>query len=414
MTTTHEVDFALGGDIADLHGTLRELRATGPVVRVRYYEEPAWLLTTFDAVEAAYRDDDLFPAAAAFKELTEPVLGRNLQCMHGDEHRRNRMLVSPAFRAPRHARRGGAGHRGSGGRDRRRVRGARHRRPGRRVQPGTARRRDHPIARRPPDRGRRLPTLGARAVELHRGPGRRALVARDDFTRYLEPFVTQRRREPRDDLVSLLATTEIDGEQLTDEEIFSFVRLVFAAGTDTTFFGLGNALFALLTHPDQLERVTAEPGTGLRAAVEEVLRWESPVSMEPRRAPTATTWFGQPIEAGARLLFGIAAANRDPAHFDRPDEFDMSRFAFVRGRRVATGAGVAARPADHDVRDRSTLLPRRPPRPGRARRRARRATAPPTRTAPRGPGRHPHRRNGAARPPGAVRPVPSGLISVGT
>src|SRR5690242_4792826 len=94
-----EVDFALGGDIEDLHATLRNLRALGPVAAVRYYEEPAWLLTTYDAVEAAYRDDDLFPAAAAFKELTEPVLGRNLQCMHGEEHRRNRMLVSPAFRA---------------------------------------------------------------------------------------------------------------------------------------------------------------------------------------------------------------------------------------------------------------------------------------------------------------------------
>ena len=58
----------------------------------------------------------------------------------------------------------------------------------------------------------------------------------------------------------MLATAEVDGEQLDDEEIFSFIRLLFAAGTDTTFFGLGNAQFALLTHPDQLERVAADPG----------------------------------------------------------------------------------------------------------------------------------------------------------
>src|SRR5439155_11469041 len=138
-------------------------------------------------------------------------------------------------------------------------------------------------------------------------------------------LVEERRREPRSDLVSVLAASNVEGEALTDEEIFSFVRLVFAAGTDTTFFGLGNALYALLTHPDQLERVVATPRDELRWAIEETLRWESPVSMEPRRAPTATTWFGRELEAGSRLLFGIAAANRDPAVFDDPDRFDVGR-----------------------------------------------------------------------------------------
>jgi cytochrome P450 len=340
-----EVDFALGGDIDDLHATLRELRALGPVTAVRYYEEPAWLLTTYDAVEAAYRDDDLFPAAAAFKELTEPVLGRNLQCMHGAEHRRNRMLVSPAFRA--------------------------------RAMPEVVRPLVEDIAHELVDRfaargeaelvdefDRMLPgvvitrLLGvprdadadfqhwAHDLLSFTADAERALVARDEFTRYLAPFVAERRADPRDDLVSVLATTEIDGEHLTDEEIFSFVRLVFAAGTDTTFFGLGNALFALLTHPDQLERVLADPERELPWAVEEVLRWESPVSMEPRRAPTATTFFGQPVDAGARLLFGIAAANRDPERFDDPDRFDVGRrpqpiMTFGIGPHFCLGAHLA-------------------------------------------------------------------------
>ena len=99
MPDLDEVDFALGGEVADLHGVLRALRERGPVGAVRYFGEPAWIFTTFEAVDAAYRDDDLFPAAAAFKEMTEPVFGRNLQCMHGSEHKRNRMLVSPSFRA---------------------------------------------------------------------------------------------------------------------------------------------------------------------------------------------------------------------------------------------------------------------------------------------------------------------------
>jgi cytochrome P450 len=340
-----EVDFALGGDIEDLHGTLRELREQGPVAGVRYYGEPAWLLTTYEAVEAAYRDDDLFPAAAAFKELTEPVLGRNLQCMHGEEHRRNRMLVSPAFRA--------------------------------RAMPEVVRPLVEDVAHELVDRfagrgdadlvdefDRLLPgvvitrMLGvprdadadfqrwAHELLSFTADAPRALAARDEFTRYLAPFVAERRADPRDDLVSTLATTEIDGEQLTDEEIFSFVRLVFAAGTDTTFFGLGNALFALLTHPDQLEVVLAEPEVELPWAVEEVLRWESPVSMEPRRAPVATTWFGQSIDAGARLLFGIAAANRDPGHFDEPDRFDVERrpqpiMTFGIGPHFCLGAHLA-------------------------------------------------------------------------
>jgi cytochrome P450 len=340
-----EVDFALGGDIDDLHGTLRELREQGPVAGVRYYGEPAWLLTTFEAVEAAYRDDDLFPAAAAFKELTEPVLGRNLQCMHGEEHRRNRMLVSPAFRA--------------------------------RAMPEVVRPLVEDVAHELVDRfaargeadlvdefDRLLPgvvitrMLGvprdadadfqhwAHDLLSFTADAPRALAARDEFTRYLAPFVAERRADPRDDLVSTLATTEIEGEHLTDEEIFSFVRLVFAAGTDTTFFGLGNALFALLTHPDQLEVVLAEPEVELPWAVEEVLRWESPVSMEPRRAPTATTWFGESIDAGARLLFGIAAANRDPARFDEPDRFDVERrpqpiMTFGIGPHFCLGAHLA-------------------------------------------------------------------------
>src|SRR5262249_9674913 len=94
-----ELDLALGGDVDDLHGVLRALRDTGPVARVRYFAEPAWIFTRYEVVDAAYRDDDLFPAAAAFKEMTEPVFGPNLQTMHGAEHQRNRALVSPSFRA---------------------------------------------------------------------------------------------------------------------------------------------------------------------------------------------------------------------------------------------------------------------------------------------------------------------------
>jgi cytochrome P450 len=340
-----DVDFALGGDVADLHGVLRALRDGGPVRKVRYFGEPAWIFTTYEAVDAAYRDDDLFPAAAAFAEMTEPVLGRNLQCMHGDEHRRNRALVSPYFRL--------------------RVM------PGQ-VQPilervandiidefagrgevelveGFNRRFPGEVITRllgiPAEHGADLQHLAHQLLSFPSDPTG-ALEARDLITQVLRPLVEHRRSEPGDDLISMLATTEIDGERLDDEEIFSFVRLLFAAGTDTTFFGLGNLLYALLTNPDELERVRADLDREVPWAVEEALRWESPVSMEPRRAPTATEWFGQHIEAGSRLLFGISAANRDPAAFADPDRFDVGRRApslmtFGIGPHFCLGAHLA-------------------------------------------------------------------------
>ncbi|HEV8296536.1 MAG TPA: cytochrome P450 [Acidimicrobiales bacterium] len=340
-----DVDFALGGEVEDLHGVLRALRDHGPVGRVRYFGEPAWIFTTFESVEAAYRDDDLFPAAAAFKEMTEPVLGRNLQCMQGQEHKRNRMLVSPYFRLrvmpgqvqpildevaneiiDDFAGRGEAEL----------IEEFNRRFPGEVISR---------IVGIPADRSVDLQHLAHRLLSFPSDPTG-AIAARHEITHMLEPLAAQRRREPLDDLLSMLATTEIEGERLTDEEIFSFIRLLFGAGTDTTFFGLGNALYGLLTNADSLDRVLADPDDEMRWAVEETLRWESPVSMEPRRAPTETEWFAQRIEAGSRLLFGIAAANRDPVVFVDPDRFDVSRrpdsiMTFGIGPHFCLGAHLA-------------------------------------------------------------------------
>jgi cytochrome P450 len=342
---SNNVDFALGGDVEDLHGVLRRLRESSPVAPVRYFGEPAWLLTSYDAVEAAYRDDELFPAAAAFKEFTEPALGRNLQCMQGDEHKRNRMLVSPSFRArsietlvqpvideTAHALVDGFG---SSGEVELVEQFNRH-------FPGTV------ICRLlgiPRTRDVDLQNWAHQLLSFQNDPAG-ALAAKDEITRFLTPLVHERRREPADDLISILATTEVDGEQLTDEEILSFVRHAFAAGTDTTFFGVANTMFALLTHPDQLERVLADPDTEVRWAVEEALRWESPVAMEPRTAPRAVRWFGADLPERARLLFAITAANRDPSRFDDPDVFDVGRrpspiMTFGIGAHFCLGAHLA-------------------------------------------------------------------------
>jgi len=345
-TNVHDdVDFALGGDMADLHRVIHQLRDDGPVARVRYFGEPALLFTTYQAVDAAYRDDDLFPAAAAFAEMTEPSMGRTLQCMQGDEHKRNRKLVSPAFRArimPDYVRPilQEVAHElidefvAAGEADLVGVFNGRF--------PGIVITRLLGI---PDDNDIDLQHCAHRLLSYPNDPTG-ALEAKAEFTHVLGPLVTQRRVAPRHDLISTLATTNDDGDALTDEEIFTFVRLLFAAGTDTTFHGLGTVLYALLTHPEQLDRVRADPQVELRWAVEESLRWDPVVSMEPRRAPTATEWFGHSIDAGARLLFGIAAANRDPSVFAAPDDFDIGRrpepiMTFGIGPHFCLGAHLA-------------------------------------------------------------------------
>jgi len=340
-----DVDFALGGDMADLHSVIHRLREDGPVAQVRYFGEPALLFTTYESVDAAYRDDDLFPAAAAFAEMTEPSMGRTLQCMGGDEHKRNRKLVSPAFRVrimPDYVRpildevANELIDDFVASREADLVTAFNSRFPGIVISR---------LLGIPDDNDIDLQHCAHRLLSYPNDPVG-ALEAKAEFTHVLGPLVTQRRSDPAHDLISTLATTNAEGDALSDEEIFTFVRLLFAAGTDTTFHGLGTVLYALLTHPEQLERVVADPPTELPWAVEESLRWDPVVSMEPRRAPTATEWFGHLIDAGARVLFGIAAANRDPAVFAAPDDYDVARrpepiMTFGIGPHFCLGAHLA-------------------------------------------------------------------------
>ena len=145
--------------------------------------------------------------------------------------------------------------------------------------------------------------------------------------------------------MSTLATTEVDGERLTDDEIFSFVRVLFPAGADTTYLGLGSLLYALMTHPDAMDRVRRDPASRT-AAIEEALRWEAPVSLMPRFAPVDTDVFGVPIRGGNHMLFGVAAANRDPSMFAEPERYDIDRepamsLTFGLGMHFCVGAHLA-------------------------------------------------------------------------
>jgi len=153
---------------------------------------------------------------------------------------------------------------------------------------------------------------------------------------YFAPILAARRDEPRDDLISGLAAAEIDGEKLSDEEIFSFLRLLLPAGVETTYRALGNLLFALLSDPDQLDAVRAERSL-LPQAIEEAVRWEPPLIMITRVASRDTELGGVQIPVGCSVMPVLGAANRQEDRYPDPDRFDIFRQAKVP---ISWGHGV--------------------------------------------------------------------------
>jgi cytochrome P450 len=172
-----------------------------------------------------------------------------------------------------------------------------------------------------------------------------AIAASAEVKEYLARILQDRRREPRDDLISDLARAELDGERLSDEEIFSFLRLLLPAGVETTYRSTGNLLFSLLTHPDQLEAVRADRSL-VPQAIEETVRYEAPLLNITRIATRGTVLGGVPIPEGSTVMTMLAAANRDESRWDDPDEYDIFRaarpsVAWGQGPHVCLGMHLA-------------------------------------------------------------------------
>lgn len=172
--------------------------------------------------------------------------------------------------------------------------------------------------------------------------GLRASAAMRD---YLASYVEARRREPRADVISDLVTSEIDGEMLSDEEIFSFLRLLLPAGAETTYRAAGNFLFGLLSHPDQLEALHADRSLMVQA-VEEAIRWETPLLITARRATCASELAGVEIPEGANVIAHLGSANHDESRWDNAEAFDISRepqpqIAFGAGPHMCLGMHLA-------------------------------------------------------------------------
>lgn len=167
----------------------------------------------------------------------------------------------------------------------------------------------------------------------------------DEMRAYFVPLAEERRARPQEDLLTGLVLAEHEGSKLSYEEMLSMLVLLLVAGNETTTTLIGNAVLALLDHPEAEKRLRADPGL-LPTAVDEVLRWSSPVQFDPRRAKRATTLHGVEIQPDDFVLCWLGSANRDERVFERPDLFDPARernphLAFGFGPHYCLGANLA-------------------------------------------------------------------------
>lgn len=162
---------------------------------------------------------------------------------------------------------------------------------------------------------------------------------------YLRGLLDERRGKPREDLISELLALEIDGDRLAEDELLSTCLTLLVAGHETTTNLIGSAVWLLLKHPEQQARLRANPAL-MGSAIEEVLRFESPLHRVGRTALTETEVAGVTVQKGETVFLLLASANRDPAQFNKPDEFDIARspnkhIAFGYGIHFCLGAALA-------------------------------------------------------------------------
>jgi len=200
-----------------------------------------------------------------------------------------------------------------------------------------------------------MPALTPEDRELARRRG-------DEFIAYLDDLFAQRRAAPTDDLVSALVQAEDGGDTLSENELSSMVILLIVAGHETTVSLITNAVHALLSHPDQLAELRADPAL-MPSAVDELLRFDSPVERTITRLVARDTELGgRRLERGAFVIAVIGSANRDASQFPDPEKLDLGRaenrhVGFGRGPHYCLGAPLARLEAEIAL---GTLLRRLP------------------------------------------------------
>lgn len=345
-------DDAVAGDARDPYPELARARHEHPIQRLDSslmpHEEsaPVFFVYRFEDVSRVLRDSGTFSSGHIIELIMGPVMGEHIMLgMDGPQHRRYRALVSTAFRP--------------------KVMDQ--------WESELAVQVANTLIDQFVDRGRAelvqeftfpYPTqiisgiLGlpredykqfqrwSIAILSFLSKQEEAIVASQEVKQYVAGILEERRRDPRHDLISDLASAEIDGERLSDEEIFSFVRLLLPAGVETTFRSTGNLLLTLLANPDQLEAVRGDRAA-IPKAIEESLRFETPLLNITRLATKDTEIDGVPIPAGSTIMLMLAAANREEDRYDGPDHFDIGRsdpkphISFGHGPHVCLGMHLA-------------------------------------------------------------------------
>ncbi len=316
----------------DPYGFFEHMRKTEPVWRGTLMDNAMvppelmgaeeWTLFDFESVFAAFRDDDVY-GSEMYNNTIGLVFGPTILGMHGKQHHDHRSLVAKAFRQSALTQ----------------------------WEPEVI----DPICDQLVDEIKNdgeadlvkavtfeFPTrvtaallgLPQEDLELFRRLSldlisitediEAGLTASVELGTYFQNQVDQRRSAMTEDIIGDLVAAEIDGEKLTDEAIISFLRLLLPAGLETTYRSSSNLLYLLLTHPDQLQALQQDRDL-IPAAMEEGLRYETPLVMVPRNTNRDVEIHGIPIPQGAQVNLCIGSANRDEARWTDADSFNIHR-----------------------------------------------------------------------------------------
>lgn len=344
---------------------LQQLRKQGEVVRATavYGAMPIYYILGHRALAEAFRDGEQFPPGHAYQIISLPFIGETFMSMDEERHREWRPPMTPAFR--RHA---------IDEMDREKLA-----RIGHDILDLLDGRKDadlvHSFTRRYAFRvicdQLGLPIEQESdyyqwSMDLMFG-GRDMAKSREadgQLTAMVKPILDARRQEPRNDQISRWLNTRVSGAEISEDAILAHIRLFFTAGATTTSDAMSNLFHALLTHPEAWEQCVAEPQVQPQA-IQELLRFNPPVAAQPRftRPNAPVVLGGVEIPANTAVLFGIAAANRDPEVFAHPDRFDISRrtktlLTFGPGLRTCPGMHLAQKNLEAALRVVAERFPR--------------------------------------------------------
>ncbi len=346
------------GQISDIHSVFHEMRSECPVYTGAFHgrfgietpmeaaltaDRTPYAVLSFDAVQQVLKDGETF-SSSGYGESIGLVMGHSILEMDEPEHHRYRSLIQQAF-----------------------TRKAMERWEAELVRPivdglvdGFADRGRAELVRELffpfpvhviagmlglPQEG--LSDFHAKAVELITITVdiERGLAASQWLYDYFAAIISERRVEPRGDVISVLVEAELDGQRLTDDEIIAFLRLLLPAGAETTYRSSSNLMFGLLDDPAQLAALRDDRSL-MQQAIEEGLRWEPPLTGIGRTAMRDVEIAGVQIPAGAPVAVEMGSANRDPARWRDPDRFDIHRklqphMAFAHGPHTCLGMHLA-------------------------------------------------------------------------